>query len=98
MVNIIKEEIEESLESRLRIICNFCKTIPIIINGCIKRIDKTDLIYIKSHRIYIKNYLYLAFNYSSLDLCQVFRHIFVGKLQCKIIVKNYEFYVNCDTI
>lgn len=38
MVNIIKEEIEieESLESRLRVICDFCNTIPIIINVSIK--------------------------------------------------------------
>lgn len=38
MLNIIKEEIEieESLESRLRVICDFCNTIPIIINGSIK--------------------------------------------------------------
>lgn len=45
MVNIIKEEIEieESLESRLRVICDFCNTIPIIINGSIRRIDKTNL-------------------------------------------------------
>ena len=33
MVNIIKEEIEieESLESRLRVICDFCNTTPTII-------------------------------------------------------------------
>ena len=36
MVNVIKEEIEESLESRLRVICDFCNTISIIINGSIK--------------------------------------------------------------
>ncbi len=67
MVNIIKEEIEieESLESMLRVICDFCNTIPIIINGSIRRIDKTNPIYIELHRIYIKNNLYLAFNYSS---------------------------------
>lgn len=42
MVNIIKEEIiiEESLESRLRVICDFCNTTPTIINGSIRRIDK----------------------------------------------------------
>ena len=28
-------------------------------------IDKTNLTYIEPHRIYIKNNLYLAFNYSS---------------------------------
>ena len=67
MVNIIKEEIEieESLESRLRVICDFCNTTPTIINGSIRRIDKTNLTYIEPHRIYIKNNLYLAFNYSS---------------------------------
>lgn len=47
MVNIIKEEIEieESLESRLRVICDFCNTIPTIINGSIRnrKIDKTNL-------------------------------------------------------
>ena len=63
MVNIIKEEIEieESLESRLRIICDFCNTIPTIINGSIRRIDKTNLTYIEPHRIYIKNNLYHFF-------------------------------------
>ena len=66
MVNIIKEEIEieESLESRLRVICDFCNTIPII-NGSIRRIDKTNLTYIETHRIYIKNNLYLSLNYSN---------------------------------
>ena len=44
MVNIIKEEIEieESLESRLRVICDFCNTTPTIINESIRRIDKTN--------------------------------------------------------
>ena len=67
MINIIKEEIEieESLESRLRVICDFCNTTPTIINGSIRRIDKTNLTYIEPHRIYIKNNLYLAFNYST---------------------------------
>lgn len=67
MINIIKEEIEieESLESRLRVICDFCNTTPTIINGSIRKIDKTNLTYIEPHRIYIKNNLYLAFNYST---------------------------------
>ena len=43
MIKIVKEEIEieESLESRLRVICDFCNTTPIIENGSIRRIDKT---------------------------------------------------------
>ena len=41
MVNIIKEEIEieESLELRLRVICDFCNTTPTIINGSIRKIN-----------------------------------------------------------
>ena len=84
MVNIIKEEIEieESLESRLRVICDFCNTIPIIINGSIRKIDKTNLTYIEPHRIYIKNNLYLAFNYSS--------DIYVNNLGKKIKLSELE--------
>lgn len=63
MVNIIKEEIEieESLESKLRVICDFCNTTPTIINGSIRKIYKTNLTYIEPHRIYIKNNLYHFF-------------------------------------
>ena len=45
MVNIIKEEIEieESLESRLRVICDFCNTKLTIINRSIRKIDKINL-------------------------------------------------------
>ena len=57
MVNIIKEEIEieESLESRLRVICDFCNTTPIIENGSIRRIDKTYLVFNYSSEIYVNN-------------------------------------------
>ena len=87
MVNIIKEEIkiEESLESMLRVICDFCNTTPTIINGSIRRIDKTNLIYIELHRIYIKNNLYLSFNYSS--------DIYVNNLGKKIKLSELEDYI-----
>ena len=67
MINIIKKEIvvEESLRKRLEIICDFCNTTPIIENSSIRKIEHTNLTYIKPHRIIINNKLYLAFNYSS---------------------------------
>ena len=82
----IKEEIEieESLESRLRVICDFCNTTPTIINGSIRKIDKTNLTYIEPHRIYIKNNLYLAFNYSS--------EIYVNNLGKKIKLSYSQTY------
>ena len=43
MVNIIKEKIslEESLKKKIEFICEFAKVQPIIINGSIRKIDKT---------------------------------------------------------
>ena len=48
MINIIKKEIdvEELLRKRLGNICDFCNTTPTIINGSIRKVDKTNLSYI----------------------------------------------------
>ena len=87
MANIIKEEIEieESLESRLRVICDFCNTTPIIENGSIRKIEHTNLTYIEPHRIIIKNNLYLAFNYSN--------EIYISNLSKKIKLSELENYI-----
>lgn len=44
MINIIKQELEidETLKRRLEIICDFCNTTPEIINGSIRKVDKTN--------------------------------------------------------
>lgn len=57
MVNIIKEElpIEELLRKKLEIICEFAKTTPKIINGNIRKIDRTNLTYIEPNIIIIKD-------------------------------------------
>ena len=88
MVNIIKQEIymEESLKRRLDIICDFCNTTPTIINGSIRKIDKTNLTYIEPHRIIIKNITFLAFNYST--------DIYIKNLKNKIKLSELEDYVN----
>ena len=67
MVNIIKEEIslEESLKKKIEFICEFAKVQPTIINGSIRKIDKTNLTYIEPHRIIINDITFLAFNYSN---------------------------------
>lgn len=66
MVNITKEklEIESELKKKIEFICSFCNTTPTIINGNIRKINKTNLNYIESHRIIIKGITFLAFNYS----------------------------------
>ena len=87
MVNIIKEEItlEESLKKKLDFICDFAKVKPTIINGSIRRIDKTNLTYIEPHRIIINNTTFLAFNYST--------EIFIENLSNKIKLSELENYI-----
>lgn len=78
MIKFIKKEIEieESLKQRIMIICDFCNTTPTIINGSIRKIDKTNLTYIEPHRIIINDIIFLAFNY--------FNEIFIENLNNKI--------------
>lgn len=87
MVKIIKEELslEESLKKKIEFICEFAKVQPTIINGSIRKIDKTNLTYIEPHRIIIKNKLYLAFNYSN--------EIYVHNLGKKIKLSELEQYI-----
>ena len=87
MVNIIKEElpIEESLRKKLELICEFAKTTPKIINGNIRKIDRTNLLYIEPHRIIIKGITFLAFNYS--------KTIYVGNLSNKLEINELESFI-----
>lgn len=57
MLNIIKQEIEmeKGLKQKLEFICDFCNTTPTIINGSIRKLDKTNLTYIEPHKVIIKN-------------------------------------------
>ena len=87
MVNIIKKEIslEESLKKKIEFICEFAKVQPTIINGSIRKIDKTNLTYIEPHRIIINNIIFLAFNYSN--------EIFIENLSNKIKLSELENYI-----
>ena len=78
MVNIIKQEvvIEESLKKKLELICEFSNTTLKIINGSIRKIDRTNLTYVEPHRIIINDITFLAFNYSN--------EIFIENLSNKI--------------
>ena len=87
MVRVITQEIEieESLKQRIMIICDFCNTTPTIINGSIRKIDKTNLTYIEPHRIIINNITFLAFNYSN--------EIFIENLSNNIKLSDLENYL-----
>lgn len=87
MLNIIKEEIslEESLKKKIEFICEFAKVQPTIINGSIRKIDKTNLTYIEPHRIIINDITFLAFNYSN--------EIFIENLSNKIKLSELKNYI-----
>ena len=92
MINIIKEklEIDETLKRRLEIICDFCNTTPKIINGSIRKVDKTNLSYIEPHRIIIKNNTFLVFIYSN--------EVYINNLIKKIKLTELENYIKTMTI
>lgn len=87
MVNITKEklEIDNELKKKIEFICSFCNTTPTIINGNIRKINKTNLNYIEPHRIIIKGITFLAFNYSN--------EIFIENLSKSIKLSDLEFYI-----
>ncbi len=87
MVKIIKEEtpIEKPLKKKLEFICEFIKTTSTIINGNVRKIDKTNLTYIEPHRIIIKGINFLALNYSN--------EIFIENLSNKKRLSDLEEYL-----
>lgn len=57
MLNIITKEvpITEELQSKIQFICDFCNIKPTIINGSVRRIEKTNINYIEPNKIIIKD-------------------------------------------
>ena len=90
MLNIIKQEIviENSLKKKLELICEFTNTTFKIINGSIRKIDKTNLTYVEPHRIIINDKTFLAFNYSN--------EIFIENLHNKIKLSDLEDYLKLN--
>ena len=87
MVNITKEklDIDKDLKKKIEFICSFCNTTPTIINGNIRKINKTNLNYIEPHRIIIKGITFLAFNYSN--------EIFIENLSKNIKLSDLEDFI-----
>ena len=87
MIKIIEQEIsfDDTLKKKLEFICDFCNTTPTIINGSIRKLDKTNLTYIEPHKIIIKNITFLAFNYST--------DIYIKNLNNKIRLSELENYI-----
>ena len=87
MVNITKEklEIDNELKKKIEFICSFCNTVPVIENGSLRTIERTNLAYVEPHRIIIKGINFLAFNY---ETC-----IYVEDLSKILLIKDLEEYI-----
>lgn len=87
MVRVITQEIkiEESLKKKIEFICSFCNTTPIIENGSLRIIERTNLAYVEPHRIIIKGITFLAFNYET--------SIYVEDLSKRLLIKDLEEYI-----
>ena len=87
MINITTKELEidNELKNKIEFICDFCNANPIIINGNIRNITRTNLSYVEPHRIIIKGITFLAFNYS--------KTLFVGNLSNKLELKDLESFI-----
>lgn len=87
MIKIIEQEIsfDDALKKKLEFICDFCNTTPTIINGSIRKLDKTNLTYIEPHKVIIKNITFLVFNYST--------DIYIKNLNNKIQLSQLENYI-----
>ena len=87
MVSVIKKEIEieESLKKKIEFICSFCNTTPIIENGSLRTIERTNLAYVEPNRIIIKGITFLAFNYET--------SIYVEDLSKRLLIKDLEDYI-----
>lgn len=87
MVRVITQEIkiEESLKKKIEFICSFCNTTPVIENGSLRTIERTNLAYVEPHRIIIKGITFLAFNYET--------SIYVEDLSKRLLIKDLEDYI-----
>lgn len=83
-LEITKEDIviDCELKRKVDVICSFCKTKAKYINGSIRRVKKTNLVYIEPHRIIINNLVFLIFNNSN--------NIFLGNLNNQYELKDLE--------
>ncbi len=86
-MQIIKKELEfeECLKQRLEFICEFSKATPTFINGSIRKLERTNLTYIESHKVIIKNITFLVFNYSN--------DVYISNLTQKIKLSELEEYL-----
>ena len=90
MISIVKKknEISRDLLSKIEWACrlNAIKLEhQMILEGCLRVIEHTNLAYVEPHRVIIKNNLYLFFNEQ--------KHFYIGNLKKKIPIADLSEYI-----
>ena len=87
MLKVITKEIpiDEELKTRIQFICDFCNTTPTLINGSIRKVEKTNINYIEPNKIIIKGTTFLAFNHG--------RDVYVENLQKHINISDLQEFI-----
>lgn len=88
MLKVTKKEIEidESLKRKVDFICRFNHKKPKYVSGSIRKVDKTNLVYIEPHKIIIDNMVFLVFNNSN--------DLYIENLTNKVELKDLEKLLN----
>lgn len=83
-LEITKEELvlEAGIKKKVDIVCEFCHTKAKYINGSIRKVEKSNLVYIEPHRIIINDLVFLVFNESN--------NIYLGNLTNQYELKDLE--------
>ena len=87
MVNVIKKEleIEEGIKNKIDFICSFTNTKPKYVNGNLRQLELTNLVYCEPYRVVINGITYLFFNNSN--------EIYIINLSNKLLIKDLENYI-----
>ena len=78
-------KISEDIKRKIKMICRFTNTKPIIKNGSIRNIKGTNIAYVEPHQISIKNNMYLIYDESDI--------VFINNLYNSIYLKDLENYI-----
>ena len=79
-IEIMELVISNELKKKIEMICKFCNTKPIFVNGSIRNIKGTNIAYVEPHQVIIYEITYLLF--------EEYDYVFIEDLNKKI--KLYE--------
>lgn len=87
MLSVIRKEINisEELKSKIEWTCKLKQVKPVIINGSLRIVERTNLAYVEPHRVIIKDKLFLFFNEQN--------YFYIDSLENKYPLSKFNEYI-----